>query len=181
MRLLPLTLPLILACSGLFQSNYAGFTALCDAQSTCTECGEAPADARLKVLANHVDGLLGSNDARMAFQAIAYASPETKGKLLRHAAAEAGVETCALADFFDQSAKNHAASTLCSLPTCKTFDPEDLATLAGCLDEEDGMVRDELARMPKDKAALARAVEAYARSNGNDRCELVLELRKPSP
>ena len=137
--LLALALPLgfTLAC-GALQSYAGGLQVICDAPLTCTECMEADAEVRQTFLARHIEEQLWNGSAQNAFEALAYADPETRVAILRQEAAQNGLESCPLADFFEtemREMRDQAVQQICAISTdCGTFDASDPATLAPCLE-----------------------------------------------
>ena len=72
----------------------------CDAPIDCTECATAePAHRRVR-LAQYIDEHTWNRDARKVFSALGTADLAEKGRIIRQAAAAAGVTDCPLADLY---------------------------------------------------------------------------------
>jgi hypothetical protein len=88
-----------LAC-GPFQTYGQGMRVICDAPLDCVECRGGDPAQQATLLAAHIQANLWNPTAIDVFRALAMASPEQKGLLLREAAAEAGVTPCPITDAF---------------------------------------------------------------------------------
>lgn len=97
------TLLLALAC-GPFQTYGQAMQLVCDAPIDCIECNVAAPDQRAQLLAAYISERLWNRDAIDVFSALAMVSPEDKGIILRHAAAEGGVTSCPFADLYGPTA-----------------------------------------------------------------------------
>ena len=99
-KLVLIALPILLFACGC-QSYQDGLAAICNAPSTCGEpCASVAPDARMAMMAKHIEGVLSNGEAVALFESLAAMAPEQKVITLKQEAQQAGLADCRLADVF---------------------------------------------------------------------------------
>lgn len=140
-------LPVLALLAGC-QTYSGGMAVICDAPNECEPCRMASADTKLALTAHHIDQQLWNPSARRVFEALAMAAPESRGAVLRAAAAESGLSSCALADVFDASVQPEPAPEPLAAEAPKSHRARVQDTLRGAMAQVRYCYEKQLARDP---------------------------------
>lgn len=94
----------MLAC-GPLQTKGQALQVLCDAPTACEGCAGADPAERATRMAEHINQNVWNGEVRDMSEAMAYASPDAKARILREELASVGITDCALAEIWEQPAE----------------------------------------------------------------------------